>query len=259
MNANQQHRCEGMTVVEVVVAAALLSILAVGVYSSVVQGTHINMNTAQHTVAFGLCRERLEQMRGVGYASVNTNVFSNETLPLTHLGGFSRTPLTCTLVNTITDLSNPTRKVISVRVDWTCRDISSHETIDGVIYQKEETALPLLRGDISGAININPNNSPNNEFTLTTPSGTITRDTLAASYEGYTGEASMVRVKPKGNGNQNGLIVNGAPYSLANSTTYTIQANSMTVNVYNDKVKNGKAMGKWWINITATDATIKSE
>lgn len=244
---------------EVVIASALIAILAIGVYSSIVQGTFINQNTAQHTVAFGLCRERLEQMRGVSYASVNTNVFANEAMPLTHLGGYTRTPLTCTLSNTITDLSTPTRKAISVTVAWTCRNLTSTEALYGVIYQKEEDSIPLLRGDISGSININPNNSANNEFTLTTPSGTVTRDTLAQTYGGYNGPATMVHIKPKGNGNQNTLTVNGAPFSLANSTTYTFISDHMTVALRNDKVKNGKAMGQWWIDITATDTTIKTE
>lgn len=248
-----------MTIVEVVVASALLAILSIGIFASIVQGTYINQNTAQHTVAFGLCRERLEQMRGVGYASVNTNVFSNEDLPLTHLGGFTRTPLTCSLTNTITELTVPTRKAITITVSWSCRDLLSHETLYGVIYQKEEDTIPLLRGDISGSININPNNSADNEFTMTTPSGTITRDTLTQSYGGYSGSASDLRVKPKGNGNQNSLIVNGAPFSLANCNTYSILSTQMSVVLRNDKVKNGKALGKWWIDITATDATIKTE
>jgi prepilin-type N-terminal cleavage/methylation domain-containing protein len=251
--------CTGMTLVEVVVAAAVIAILSIGIFSSIVQGVYINNNTAQHTVAFGLCRERLEQMRGVGYASITTNVFSNETLPLTHLGGFTRTPLTCTLTNTITNLSSPTRKSISVQVEWSYKNRTSTEILYGIIYQKEADSNPLFRGDITGSININPNNSPDNEFVLSTPSGTISRDTLVQSYGGYSGPATAIRVKPKGNGNQNGLTLNGATYSLANCSTYTFQSSLMTVVVRNDKVKNGKATGKWWIDITATDTTIKTE
>lgn len=248
-----------MTLVEVIVASALIALLSIGIFSGVTQGVFLNNNTAQHTVAFGLCRERLEQMRGVSYASVSTNVFPNETLSLTHLGGFNRLPLTCTLVNTITENASPTRKIVSVKTEWIYKSMTNYETLYGVIYQKEGDALPVLRGDLGGSININPNNSPDNAFTMTTASGTITRDTLTQTYGGYSGPASNVYLKPKGNGNQNGLTVNGAPYSLENCSAYTITANNMNVVLRNDKVKNGKALGKWWIDITATDAIITTE
>lgn len=110
---------------------------------------------------------------------------------------------------------------------------------------------------VLGLININPNNNSDNEFTLATPAGTITRDDLAASYGGYTGNATNIHVRPKGNGNQNGLTVDGAAVRLHNGTTYDISTTSnafsfMTVNLYNDNVVGGMAMGKWWIQITGS-------
>lgn len=113
-------------------------------------------------------------------------------------------------------------------------------------------------GSIAGGININPNNSSDNEFTLTLPDeSTITRDNLHEDYPGYVGPATCIHVKPKGNGNQNGLIVNGQPYLMLNANTYDITSDSMTVNLYNDLVNScGKAMGRWWIGVTAGDAVI---
>ena len=74
----------------------------------------------------------------------------------------------------------------------------------------------------------------------------------------YTGPAVSVRVKPKGNGNQNGLTVYGEPYSLENKNRYLITSDDMTVHLYNSKRnKKGKAMGKWWIEISASDAEIE--
>ena len=71
------------------------------------------------------------------------------------------------------------------------------------------------------------------------------------------GDAGVGRLKPKGNGNQNGLTVNGQSYTIQNSTTYSISSSSMAVNLFNDKVnKQGKAVGHWYISIGATDATI---
>lgn len=111
---------------------------------------------------------------------------------------------------------------------------------------------------VSGAININPNNSDQNEFTLTLENGEmITRDQLARDYAGYSGSARSIHVKPKGNGNQNGLIVNGQPYPMMNSETYDITAEDMEVRLYNDKISDaGKAMGQWWIALTAENATV---
>jgi len=115
---------------------------------------------------------------------------------------------------------------------------------------------------IAGAININPNNRDNFEFELEKPDrSTITRDDLHDSRANltYNAQAVRVRVRPKGNGNQNGLAVDGQGVRLSNGTTYTIESKNMMVNLYNTKpgrMKNGNAMGKWWIEISAYDATI---
>lgn len=110
---------------------------------------------------------------------------------------------------------------------------------------------------ISGAININPNNSPDYEFFVTLPdSSQITRDDLVKTYSGYSGLATVVHVKPKGNGNQNLLLVNGQPFVLSNASTYDFTSANMSVNIYNDNVSHGQAKGHWWISITATCAQI---
>lgn len=111
---------------------------------------------------------------------------------------------------------------------------------------------------VAGQININPNNSPDNEFVLTLPDGsTITRDDLTQNFPGYTGSAVNAHVKPKGNGNQNGLVVDGEQYSLENANTYDVTSGIMSVNLYNDHINSqGKAVGKWWISIATTCATI---
>lgn len=121
---------------------------------------------------------------------------------------------------------------------------------------------------LAGSININPNNSSQNEFLLVKPDGTtITRDDLqgdttvytSAPCVYYTGPAVMIRVKPKGNGNQNTFIVNGAVYPLINANTYDLVSLNMQVQVYNDgrNQGNGRANGQWWLgSIAGNDATI---
>ena len=111
---------------------------------------------------------------------------------------------------------------------------------------------------VGGAININPNNSPQNEFFIKLPDGSeINRDDLVQDYAGYNGPATIVHVKPKGNGNQNDLLINGNEYAVENKSTYEILCPTMVVNIYNDNVNpQGKAVGKWWIAIAATGATV---
>ncbi len=111
---------------------------------------------------------------------------------------------------------------------------------------------------ITGEININPNNSEQNEFVLTLADGsTVTKDMLKKNYAGYEGAARYIHVKPKGNGSQNKLIVDGEPFDLVNADTYDITSSSMTVKLYNDNVnKNGKPIGNWWITVTAMEATL---
>ena len=125
---------------------------------------------------------------------------------------------------------------------------------------------------VSMLININPANSANNEFSMTLPDGfTITRSDLgngtpinhagfSPSQLEYTGPIAAVMVRPKGNGDLNGLTVDGQPYPLSNGTRYTISSSSMTAHLYNDKYKSGshgsQPMGKWWIQVNASQATI---
>lgn len=111
---------------------------------------------------------------------------------------------------------------------------------------------------IGGQIKINPNNSPFNEFKVTLPDGkVITRNDLNEDFAGYTGNAIAVHIKPGGNGNQNGLIVNEQEFPLENSKTYDILSSVMSVSIYNDHTNEmGKAVGKWYIAIASTDAQI---
>lgn len=116
---------------------------------------------------------------------------------------------------------------------------------------------------IGGKLNLNPSNSPNNEFVMKTTDGTvITRDdlhrTTAVDSQGtfWQGTATYLKVRPKGNGNQNTLTVNDVAYQMANSTVYEITGEEIQVRVYNDHIKNSKAMGHWWIDTESGCAQI---
>lgn len=120
---------------------------------------------------------------------------------------------------------------------------------------------------VSGSLEINPNNSPDNEFLLIKADGSsITRDDLAddtTEYDSvpcvyYTGPALLIHVKPKGAGNQNSLSVDGVVYNFNNSTTYDI-VGQMNVVVQNDSRNEGnhRANGKWQLgNVSGDDVTL---
>lgn len=107
---------------------------------------------------------------------------------------------------------------------------------------------------VSGQININPNSSPQHEFLLMTAEGqAYDRDDLQnASLQDYSGNAYLVRVKPKGASDQT-IIVDGAAYTLDRNLAYNFSAPSFPVVLTNDnRDTNGLAMGQWWININGS-------
>ncbi|MBK7405400.1 MAG: fibro-slime domain-containing protein [Phycisphaerales bacterium] len=105
---------------------------------------------------------------------------------------------------------------------------------------------------VAGMVNLNPNNNADHEFVLKLGDGsTISRDDLKATYAGYEGEAQYAFFRPKGNGNQNDLTIDGAAYELRNGAQYELWAPSMQVRIFNDNVKNGRAMGHWWLEVVS--------
>lgn len=109
---------------------------------------------------------------------------------------------------------------------------------------------------VQGLANINPNNNGVDEFYLTKPDGSqVTRDDLHSWGQDYTGPANAVHIRPKGNANQNTFTLNGEVFAMKNNTTYDFTG-PMQVSVYNDKRKNGKAMGHWWIGVAGEGISI---
>jgi hypothetical protein len=90
-------------------------------------------------------------------------------------------------------------------------------------------------------IRINPGNS-SWEFCLTTPSGTMSRDTLKGNFS-YSGSASSLYFKPIAGGGD--AVVNGEPYKLRPGQYYLFTGN-LTVTVSS---KNPGSMGQWSICI----------
>jgi hypothetical protein len=119
------------------------------------------------------------------------------------------------------------------------------------------TAMPSdAPQTLDGWISINPGGG-GGEFVMRKDDGTMIDDMdLDEDFQGYTGKAVYVHVKPKGNGNQNSLQVNGDSYALNNGNTYDIFASEMAVHIYNDQVNgNGKAKGHWIISLATSCAS----
>jgi type II secretory pathway pseudopilin PulG len=134
---------------------------------------------------------------------------------------------TTTTTNTVVSTNNATGTTTTLTTVWT-------------------TTTPL------GTLGINPSNSDNNIFTITTPDGSITfiRDENINDY--MSGSAQQVTIKVKGNGNVLTLgidPVTGLPVTmtLANNETYSIQGQNGT---FNYTMTAGNGNGQWNINIT---------
>jgi len=129
-------RTAGLSLPEMLIATFLVATLGIGIYTVMVNGLSLNYASAQRVAAFGLCQEVVEQMRGSEYANVNTNNFTETNIRLTHLGGSERLPLNATRRSTIADQAGPTRKDITVTVEWTYRGKPFAETATAVLFEK---------------------------------------------------------------------------------------------------------------------------
>jgi len=128
----------GFTLVEVVIAMSLVALVAAATLTAMTKGSALCYSTAQHYAGYSLCRETIEQMRGANYGMIEAENFPSTNMLLTHLGGTARIPITCTrfITNQIVELSNPTRKQVSVAVSWDYRGSPQVEIMTGFIYLK---------------------------------------------------------------------------------------------------------------------------
>ncbi len=132
----EQKNKQGVTLIEMLIALLIVSMMAVGLLYGVLASVRLNYAAAQRAAAFGLCMELYEQMRGADYAGVTASNFPPQTLRLTHLGGSQRVPLYCQRTCVITPKSNPERKEIQIEVKWVYMGRTLTEKLDGMILEK---------------------------------------------------------------------------------------------------------------------------
>ena len=119
------------------------------------------------------------------------------------------------------------------------------------LYESQDT----LAGAVRCEIRVNPGGGGNSFAVTLADGGSITIDDLRDDYPGYHGQATLVRFMPIG-GQHNALMVNDEPYPVSLGKTYEVSSDLMTINIYNDKVRHNKAMGRWWVAIAAAHAEV---
>lgn len=126
----------GMSLVEVLVATAVLAVCLLAVTRAVSVGNRLLYVSSQHMEAFMRCRERIEQMRATDYCAITSNNFPEETVRLGHLGGVDRTPLYATRSSVIETCTDPEGKRVTVTVSWNFMGRTETESASGVIYRR---------------------------------------------------------------------------------------------------------------------------
>jgi len=129
-------KAAGMTLVEVVIATAILALCLLALGRAVTVGNRLLYASSQHMEAFMRCRERIEQMRATDYAQITSNNFPEEQIRLGHLGGTDRVPLYGTRSSVIEEIADPDRKRVTVTVTWWFGGRWHTESACGEIYRR---------------------------------------------------------------------------------------------------------------------------
>lgn len=241
-----------MTLVETIVCLMLTCLLLGTVYLGVTRATEGSMMTAQRVAAFGLCRDRFEQMRGGDFASITATNYPIATVTLTHMGGLKHQELTGTISNTITSLASPARKQVSVVVAWTFRGRAFQEYVSGVIVDRASTMSVI--GSVSGSVIVNPNTSAPTIFVLTLPDNSqIGLSSLVSGFS-FSGPAQHVRYKAGGSGIQTTLLYNFQPYPMSNAKQWDLDSSAMTVTV-----AQNASSGKWTLTVDSISTVISCQ
>jgi hypothetical protein len=113
---------------------------------------------------------------------------------------------------------------------------------------------------VEGSLNVNPDSSVRNAFVLSLPDGRnfSDEDLRRDGFVGYSGAVARVTVKPKGNSDDNMLLVDGAPYPLRNGETYEIAGPAIEAVLTHASEGSSLPAGQWWLRIAASNATVRA-
>ena len=135
-NSNRRADSDGFTLVEVMVAMLVAALLSAGVIHSVILVKNLNQANEQRTVAFNLCKSKLEAIVALDYEAIPDFTTENN-LPMTHLGEVARNPLTGIRYTWVTPQTTPIEhKEVRSAVVWTFRDKTLFELATATVYRK---------------------------------------------------------------------------------------------------------------------------
>lgn len=249
-------RRTGFTLPEVVISLTLTCLLLAAAYEGSKAAWQGSMFTAQHVSAFGLCRDRYEQMRGGDFTVIVSSNFPVATVQITELGGFNRLPLTGSISNIITSLANPARKSVQIFVTWTYRNHTMTESISGCIADRNSKCSVL--GTVSGTIVLNGSTTNNPTlFSMILPDGTVYGLANLANHNfSYSGPITHLTYKPNNSGTQSSLLYNYQPYPMANAKRWDLDS---TDALNCDNFSYDAASKKWTIDLTGFDTVISCQ
>lgn len=130
---------EGLSLIEVVMATFLVTLLGGAVVNGVITARRHTYLNAQRVEAFGLAKSKMEEMKGVGYATLSARYGSQQQeigLEFVNLGGVDQNTITARRTTTLEDLNNPRRKRVRVRVEWEFQGIDADETLETFLYPR---------------------------------------------------------------------------------------------------------------------------
>jgi len=215
----------GLTIVEVLISMALITIIVAGLYSGTAMGQRGAALNAMHVAAYGLLQNTFEQMRGIPFSSISAANYPTQTLVITTSGGMNPTnTISGTFSCTVTNLAAPARKMVQLNLTWKYRNFTNvSETLAGAIVDPNATAS--LMGSLSGYLYLNPAGGAPLQFSLTQLGGgtiswaTVTNMSLTNV---TTFTASDVLVQVGGAGTQTTIQYNYQPFPMANAKQWRL-------------------------------------
>lgn len=242
----------GMTLVEVMISLVLLCFLLSAVYQGTNRARWGSNETAQHVAAFGLCRDRFEQMRsGDNFAGVNYANYTTATVRLTHLTGADKQAVMGTISNVIVAAANPSRKDVKIFVSWSYHGNNMTQSLEGTIV--DPWAVASVLGYVNGSLKINPNLMVPDQFTVTTTSGgIINAANLTNNYSVNNERAAHITLCCGGADTQTTLTYNFQPQPMANAKQWDLDGTSMKVTIWQPVA----ASGRYSIRITGADVLL---
>jgi type IV pilus assembly protein PilV len=118
MNIKPLWEINGFTLIEILIATVIITIVSLGVTTLTVGIMHGNSFSKRLTTATTLVQDRLEDVKRRGYANVGTSVIQNYGT-IANFSGYKR------VVTVTNDIPAANMKTVKVKVSW---DADQHST-----------------------------------------------------------------------------------------------------------------------------------